>query len=497
MSEPRRQRSLGERVVASVLWMGAWRWTARVLGFASTIVIARLLLPEDLGLVATALIVVGFFDTLVDLGTDKYLIRLPDPERGDYDTAWTLRLIVLGAASAAIFLCAHPAAAYFGEPRLAAVLQLLAMASLLRGFTNIGLTVYRRDLQFGRIALIGIAQRVVGVAVTVVFAFVLQNYWAIVLGEVAFRVAEVLLSYLVQPYRPRFGLARCRKQWDFCKWLVSRNVARFAQARGDQFVVAKFFGVEAMGFYAMGLRLAELPSRVLTAPMVLPVYAGLAKQQDDRALFARSVVQVTGATAALVLPAATLVAALGEPLVLGLFGAKWQSAVPLVVPLAFTGAAAALAEPAATTLTLVGRVKFLAMLEWGCAVLAVGVMVATAQLFTLEQFAYARMVLALGLLCVGYGYVASVLKLPWRRLAGCIYRPLAASAAMAAVIAALAAQAYGTWPTIVLGGAAGCTAYLLVGYALWRAAASPDAGEALLLRKFAMLIGRNAKNLGT
>ena len=95
--------SVGERIISSTLWVGAWRWTARLIGFVSIIILARLLLPADFGIVATGMVVVAFFDILTDLGTDRYLIRLTEPGRADYDSAWTLRLIVISGASAAIF----------------------------------------------------------------------------------------------------------------------------------------------------------------------------------------------------------------------------------------------------------------------------------------------------------------------------------------------------------------------------------------------------------
>src|SRR3989344_4948504 len=339
--------------------MGGWRWTERLLGFVNIVVLARLLMPTDIGIVATALVVIALFDILIELGTDRYLIRLPEADHADYDTAWTLRFMVIAAASAAIFVSADVVSGYFNDARLAGVLRILAGASLLRGLTNIGLTIYRRDLRFDKIAMVGLMQRVVGVVATIVFAFVLESYWAIVIGEVFTRVADVALSYLVQPYRPRFSLARIAKQWEFSKWVVSRNVAGFAQGRGDQFLVAKFFGVEQMGFYAMALRLAETPTRHLVAPLSMPLYSGLAKKQHDPVQFVTSILQAVGATAVVVLPAATLAAVLAEPLVLGVFGVKWQAAVPLVAPLGFTMAAAALADPAVTALTLLGRMRLL------------------------------------------------------------------------------------------------------------------------------------------
>ena len=94
MSDNEPGGSIGQRVLASTLWLAAWRWTARLMGVVSIVILARLLLPEDFGIVATGMVVVAFFDILIDLGTDRYLIRLSDPRREDYDTAWTLRLFV-------------------------------------------------------------------------------------------------------------------------------------------------------------------------------------------------------------------------------------------------------------------------------------------------------------------------------------------------------------------------------------------------------------------
>ena len=497
MKHDKDARSLGERVLVAVLWMGGWRWTERLLGFVNTVVIARLLMPDDLGIVATAWVVVALFEILIELGTDRYLIRLPDASRADFDTAWTLRLMVIAAASTVIFISAHGIAGYFDDARLVDVLQVIAAANLLRGFTNIGLTIYRRDLRFDRIALVGLSQRLTGIVATVIFAFVLRNYWAIVLGEVFSRVAEVALSYLVQPYRPRFSVARFSDQWQFSKWIVCRNVAGFAQGRGDQFLVARFFGVEQMGFYAMALRLAETPTRHLVAPMSMPLYSGLAKKQHDPAQFVSGVLQAIGATAVIVLPAATLAAVLAEPLVLGIFGAKWKAAVPLVAPLAFTMAVAAVAEPAMITLTLLGRMRLLAVLEWVSAIVVFSIMLTAARLFTLEEFAYTRVALMLVLLGVMLAYTGAELRISWRRLLACLHRPLAASAAMAVVTAMTIKITYGVWTTIALSGAFGAMTYIAVAYGLWRVTGTHDAGEALLVRKISKILSRRVARSAT
>lgn len=482
--------SLGERVLTGTLWMGVWRWTARLIGFVSTVILARLLLPEDFGIVATGMLVVAFFDILIDVGTDRYLIRLSDPQREDWDTAWTLRLLLIATTSGIIFLAAVPLASYFGDGRLANVLRLLAFASLLRGFMNIGLTMYRREVEFRNIALVGLAQRLIGSITMVVLAFFLKSYWAMVLGEIAFGAAGVILSYRIHPYRPRLTLVRFAEQWEFCKWITVRNIALFMAERGDQVVVAKFFGIGQIGLYSMAMKFAALPTRHLTAPMLLPIYSGLARKQDNEVGFTHSVLQIVGATFAVVMPGVILFAALSEVLVASILGEKWQEAAPLVAPLVTTIAATVLAEPAVTTLTLRGRLKLLAALHWFAAIAVISVMVVAARFGNLEQLALARAALAVAFLVLTYGWVLAALSAPWRSLVGCIYRPGIAGLAMGIAITFIADMAYGPWMTIGLAIVAGGMTYAGIVYALWRAASSPESGEALLVRKFSRLFAR-------
>ena len=144
------------------------------------------------------------------------------------------------------------------------------MAGLLGGFTNIGLTMYRRDLQFRMIAVIGITQRLTSSAVTIVLAYWLRNYWALVIGEIVFMLVGLVLSYALHPYRPRFTLSRFHLQWDFSKWIVVRNLGTVLRLQGDGIIVAKFFGVEVMGLFSMAGRFATLPTLQLIQPVLAP-----------------------------------------------------------------------------------------------------------------------------------------------------------------------------------------------------------------------------------
>lgn len=485
--------SIGERVVTSTLWMGGWRWSARLIGFVTTIILARLLVPEDFGIVATAGILVALFTTMIDLGTDNYLIRHTDPDDEDYNTAWTLRVLIMSVASLCVFLAAAPGADFFGDQRLVEVVQLLALVGWLVGFTNIGMTMYRRELQFRKVALIGITQRVSASVVTVALAFWLKNYWAIVIGEAVFILVGLLLSFTHHPYRPRFTLSRFHQQWDFSKWIVVRNLGSLLRTQGDGFIIAKFFGIELMGLFSMGSRFAALPTMQLVQPVLGPVYSGLSKKQHNHDEFVASTLKVLCAMAAVMFPMVTLFASLDEALVRAVLGPRWLDVIPLIAPLTISAMLGMLSSPVGTALTVHGRVKLLAGLNWFAAVFVLLALLLVAQWRDIEILVWSRVLVGFLLMLVFYHYFRSVLRVPVTSILGALYRPVLASMVMAVVLDQLAAALDNAWLILMAGTLAGGVVYVLAAALLWRLAGAPESGEALLLRKLAKIMARLQK----
>lgn len=487
--------SIGEQIISSSLWMVGWRWSARLIGLLTTVILARLLFPEDFGIVATAGVVAFFFTMMIDLGTDSYLIRHEAPDRDDYDTAWTLRLVVLLISTVAIFLAAQPGANFFGDQRLVDLIRLFAVVGFLSGFTNIGLTMFRRDLQYREIAIIGITQRLSATATTLVLAFWLRNYWAIVLGECVFTLVGLVLSYTRHSYRPRINFSRVHQQWEFSKWILIRNLGTVLRSQGDGLIVAKFFGVELMGIFTMASRLAALPTQQLIEPVMVPIFSGLAKKQDDQEVFVASTLKVIGAVAFLAFPAATLFAVLDEPLVNLILGERWDTVIPLVAPLTFTMAVAVLSNPFGTALTIEGRVKLLAGLNWFAAIFVVLVMLLAAQWRDLELLVWVRLAMAAAMFIITCYYFQAILKVSLVALLSSIYRPALASVAMALIVHFVTMISNNAGIIMIAGVILGGLSYVLILGLLWRLAGSPDSGEALLVRNLLKIGARVSKRL--
>src|SRR5258708_190625 len=188
-------RSLNRHMLHGSMWMILLRWAIRLTGLVSTIILARLLVPSDFGIVAMAMFVVGLLELLSQSGQRLAIIRHAAPTREDYDTAWTVSVVIGVFIAVAIVALAPVARIYFHEPRVVPVMYWLALRSLLGGFENIGAVEFRRDLQFNRFFIYNVCPKLVSFVVTIALAFAWRNYWALVAGIVSLQLATNVFSY--------------------------------------------------------------------------------------------------------------------------------------------------------------------------------------------------------------------------------------------------------------------------------------------------------------
>ena len=208
--------------------MVALRMADRALGLVSLLILARLLIPADFGLVAMAMSIVAMLELMSAFGFDVVLIQRQQETRDDFDTAWTFNLIFRLVTGVGLALLASSSATFYEEPRLEPMLYWLALAVAIPGFANIGTVTFRKSFQFHKEFTFRFGRNLISFVITVPLAFWLRNYWALVLGILAANTALVILSYVLHPYRPRLSLASARSLFDFSKWLILQNLLFFS-----------------------------------------------------------------------------------------------------------------------------------------------------------------------------------------------------------------------------------------------------------------------------
>jgi lipopolysaccharide exporter len=431
-------------VAKGAAWMVAFRFAERSLGLISTLILARLLSPDDFGLVAMAMTFIALIELINALGFDTALIQHPKPERPQYDTAFTLNALTAVTCALAMVALSVPIANFYREPELVGIVCALSLAWAVQGFDNPGTVQFRRDMQFQREFAFLTIRRVAAFVVTIAAAFWLRSYWALVIGTVFGRVAMVALSYAMHPYRPRFSLAASRELLSFSRWLFLGNLLAFANARLSNFFVGRIGGPKALGLYTVAYEIGTLPTSELLAPINRALIPGFARMTGDVIQLRRNFVDVIGATMLFAFPAAFGIAAVAEPLVRLVLGAEWMEAVPLLQLLAFIGAASAIAGNTFPVYYALGKPKvttYILALRLAIAVVAITI---GAQIAGVIGVAWGELIAALAMLPISVAFAVKVIGVRYRDFLAQAWRPVTASVAMFFAVGYVASNMQGS-----------------------------------------------------
>ncbi|WP_259781250.1 lipopolysaccharide biosynthesis protein [Aestuariispira ectoiniformans] len=318
--------ALASKVAKGAAVMGFTRLLARTMGLVSTVILARLLMPEDFGLVAIALSYIHFFIGISDLNFQKALITESDPTDADFSTAWTLN-VLRGVALSLITLASSSfLPAMLDEPRLGPVIAVLSVFPLLEGSANAKFITFEKNLDFSREMILAVGTKFLSVVLTVVLAFLLKNYWVLVIGTLFGAFAKVTLSFALMPFRPSFTFASHRKLIQFSGWLMGATLLRSVGQQMDKLIVAALLGTKTTGIYHVGQQLAQIPTTEMIAPLnraLHPAFSSVRKSGGDMKSKALESAEILGALA---LPVGVGFAMVAHELIAIIYGEKWLEA---------------------------------------------------------------------------------------------------------------------------------------------------------------------------
>ena len=345
-------------------WMIGLRWAMRLIGVVSTLVLARLLTPDDFGVVAIAMVVVGMFEMLGDTGQGAAIIRHRNPTRDHYDTAWTIYVAVGIALGAGIYMIAPLTNIYFHDERASLVMQCLSIRPVLSGLENIGVLDFKRDLQFGSVFGYTFYSKVISFVLTIGLAFLLRNYWALVGGILCAQFSKTVLSYTMHPYRPRLSLAALSEIYSFSMWVFIRSIGTYLQTQVDAIAVGGANGATSMGRYTVAKDLGSSPAEEIVTPMVTVLFPVMAKYQHDPVQLRELYLRVLGWCWIVGLSTGVGISLVAPDVVPLVLGPKWTSIIPLLGWIALEAGIAALSLAAYTVLDVRGLPHLGARLQW-------------------------------------------------------------------------------------------------------------------------------------
>ena len=356
---------LKTHTVSGGLVTGVQQAAMLVISLTSVIVLARLLSPEDFGLLAMVFAVMGFFRAFSDAGLSTATIQREKITHAQVSNLFWTNTALGGAIAIALAFCAPAFAWFYKEPRVTAVTVALSVTFILTGLTVQHLALMRRQMRFRAIAAIQIAAAVAGVGVGTWMAWWGYGYWSLVGMQLVTPACSLFMSWLLCRWRPqmparhsgtrpllRFGASLTAS--DFL-WSLARN--------SDGLLIGRWFGPEQLGVYSRATALLNRPLEQAVGPLGAVFLPALSRVQLQPERYRRVVLEVHELVAVFSLLGSAVVLTLAKPVTIVVLGQRWEAASAVLAAYSLYAMYVPMTLAAAWVLSSQGRGRDLLLLS--------------------------------------------------------------------------------------------------------------------------------------
>ena len=331
---------LAHRAGSALVWKAFQLAAVKALFLMRTLILARLLSPDDFGLFAIASMAVVVLMTVTELWMTSALVQSPHVDQAHYDSAWTVNMLRALCVSGVLLVAAPAIAALFAEPRATNILRLLALKPLIDGSASIKTVDLMRTLAYQRLAAIAVMAAALETVVSILLA-VRFAVWGLVGGAVAGALTGVALSYLLAPYQPRFRVTTHAIQplIRYGRWLFLTGLVAIAASSVTQVVISRQLGPVELGLYFLAAKLAFLPHEIATQVLGDVAFSVYARVQDDRIRAAKAFRTIFLGMTTVLAPSYILLICVAPRLVGDVLGERWIGTETIIQLLALVGIA--------------------------------------------------------------------------------------------------------------------------------------------------------------
>ncbi len=435
MSEP----THSHRALRGVFWTYLAYYSGKVLVFASTIILARLLSKADFGVAAFALTVIGFLEVASDFGIGAALIYHRD-EPGAADTAFWLGLALSIVMATIAWMIAPLTSVFFDDPRVLPVVRALAFSFPLGALGNIHDVLLRKELSFQRKFLPDISRSIGKGLGSIALAFLGFGVWSLVIGQLVGTALATIVLWMTHPWRPslRFGGPTSRALLKYGVNIVAVDGLGLILSNTDYLLVGHYLGAVALGVYQLAFRIPDLLIMQfcsLISKVVFPLYA---KLREDPTALTRGFLTTTRYVALVTVPLSLGMMLVARPLVLVVFSDKWIEAVPVLQAISIYSLMLSLAYNAGDVYKAQGRPEILTRIAFvRVLVLIPGLYWAASQVKSIEMVGWVHAAVAFLFGLITLAIASRMLHASWRQLVGALRPAVLAGAVMSLVVLAV------------------------------------------------------------
>lgn len=441
-------RGLSDSAVRGVLWTGGGQLLRQIVQIGSQLVLARLLAPDDFGMLGMALVFIGIGQLLADFGIGSAIVQARELGPKVLSTCFWLNLAVGAALMLLVLACAPLIARFYARPDLLPLVAVLSLNLLLSAMQTVPMGLLYRDMRFADLARAQVLGTLGAAAVAIGMAWAGFGAWALIAQPLAGTSLMLLVAWRATGWLPRLECSyiQARPLMRFSMALLGTNLVGYANRNVDGLLIGRFLGAGPLGVYSLAIQIMLFPLQQISGVIVRVLFPTLAQIQDDLPRLRSAYLKAVSTIALITFPLMTGLFSLASDFVQVFFGHTWAEMAPILRVLCWVGLLQSIGTTVGTIYLSLGRAE-IAMrvtvigapvlvlgiasgLPWGIFGVAVGYACASAVLFVYTLVEAFRL--------IDLRLVAFFLQ---------IIRPLSASLAMSAILL-LVQPIWGQWSAV-------------------------------------------------
>lgn len=335
------------------------------LQMGSTVVLARLLVPEDYGLIGMVAVVINFAGLFKDLGLSTATIQKAEINHKQVSNLFWINFAISCTTALVVAGLAPVIAWFYNEPRLTYITLALASSFIFGGLTVQHQALLRRQMRFTNLAKIEVISILFGVSIGMIFAWYGAGYWSLVLMQLTMAMANAMGVWIACSWRPGMPVLKAgiRDMLAFGGNMTGFNLVNYFSRNLDNVLIGQYRGPQELGLYAQAYKLVLLPIQQINSPITSVALPALSSLQSEPKRYSKFYYKAILSISSLGMPMVGFLLASADKVILTLLGKQWLGAVPIfqfLMPAAFNATIGVGLGWAYQSLGLVDR-----QLRWG------------------------------------------------------------------------------------------------------------------------------------
>jgi lipopolysaccharide exporter len=325
---PIQRERITTKVSRGLVWTFGINTAVKIGVFAKSIVIARVLFPDDLGLLGAALVVSGIIEVVSRTGFEEAIVQKPDDPESYLDSVWTFN-IARGFLLFIFMVVAAPAAGWiFRDQRVVSVITVVAVTFVFTGAANPAVVLRRREIKMLSWNLYRCAGPAADVVIGTIAVILTRNVWGLVAGIIANGILSTVISFIVAKRSPRlsFNLRKVAELFGFGKHVLGSGVVIYFITQGDNLVVGRVAGIASLGLYKLAYGFANAPVTTVTHVLGDVLFPAYSRLQNDKRAAVRGFEIALETSVGLALFFGVITFLFAPELISAVFGSKWLDA---------------------------------------------------------------------------------------------------------------------------------------------------------------------------